>query len=278
MKGTSKVNALLNKSKVCLKRSSPTILTCVGAIGVVATSILAVKATPKACQILENERYERSYKTDKDSEYYQDLKPLEVVQLTWQCYIPTALVGLSTISCIFGANVLSKRNQASLVSAYTFLNQSYRQYRGAAKTVYGKDADSKIKAQMAKDTYVSADGYSLYSADMDPESEQVLCYDLFSKRYFTSTMAAVLNAQYHINRNLCLRGDTTVNEFYEFLGIDNIDCGDEIGWSMDELMEGGIMWLDFDNSQTTMEDGMVCCVISALWDPIIFGDHQDNYA
>jgi len=269
MKGTSKMGSLLRKSKGCLKQSSPAILTCLGAIGVVATSVLAVKATPKACQLLENERYERSYKTDEYSQYYQDLMPLEVVQLTWKCYIPAALVGLSTIACIFGANVLNKRNQASLVSAYAMLSESYQQYKGAANTVYGEDADSKIKAQMAKDIYVSANGYSVYSADMDPESERILCYDLYSKRYFTSTMAAVLNAQYHVNRNLCLRGDTTVNEFYEFLGIDEIDCGDKIGWSIEELMDGGIMWLDFDNSQTTMEDGMVCCIISALWEPLI---------
>jgi len=250
-----------------LKRSSPTILTCLGAIGVVATSVLAVKATPKACQLLENERYERSYKTDKDSQYYQDLMPLEVVQLTWKCYIPAALVGLSTIACIFGANVLNKRNQASLASAYALLSESYQQYRKAAKTVYGDDADSKIKVQMAKDTYVSADGYSVYSADMDLESERILCYDLFSKRYFTSTMAAVLNAQYHINRNLQLRGSVSINEFYEFLGIDKIENGDNIGWNINELIEDGTMWLDFDNGYTVMDDGLECCVISALWCP-----------
>ena len=261
MKGTSKMGSLLCKSKGYLKQSSPAILTCLGVIGVVATSVLAVKATPKAVDIIRAREG-----IDHEGNYYGPTK-LEVVQLTWKCYIPTALVGLSTIACIFGANVLNKRNQASLVSAYAMLRESYQQYKGAANTVYGEDADSKIKAQMTKDTYVSADGYSLYSADMDPESERILCYDLFSKRYFTSTMAAVLNAQYHINRNLCLRGDATVNEFYEFLGIDKIDCGDEIGWSMGELMEGGIMWLDFDNCRTKMDDDMECCVISALSEP-----------
>ncbi len=250
-----------------LKQSSPTILTCLGAIGVVATSVLAVKATPKACQLLENERYERSYKTDKDSQYYQDLMPLEVIQLTWKCYIPAALVGLSTIACIFGANVLNKRNQASLASAYALLSESYQQYGKAAKTVYGEDADLKIKAQMAKDTYVSADGYSVYSSDLDSESEKILCYDLFSQRYFTSTMAAVLNAQYHINRNLQLRGEVSINEFYEFLGIDKIENGDNIGWSIDDFIEDGIIWLDFDNRHTVLDDGLECCVISALLNP-----------
>lgn len=244
-----------------LKRSSPAILTCLGAIGVVATSVLAVKATPKAVDII------RAHEgIDHEGNYYTPTK-LEVIQLTWKCYIPAALVGLSAITCIFGANVLNKRNQASLASAYALLSESYQQYRKAAKAVYGEDADSKIKAQMAKDTYVSADGYSVYSADMDLESERILCYDLFSKRYFTSTMAAVLNAQYHINRNLQLRGSVSINEFYEFLGIDKIENGDDIGWSIDEFIEDGIMWLDFDNRHTILDDGLECCVISTLMNP-----------
>lgn len=241
-----------------LKRSSPAILTCLGAIGVVATSVLAVKATPKAVDIIRAREG-----IDHEGNYYGPTK-LEVIQSCWKCYIPAALVGLSTIACIFGANVLNKRNQASLASAYALLSESYQQYRKAAKAVYGEDADSKIKAQMAKDTYVSADGYSVYSADMDLESERILCYDLFSKRYFTSTMAAVLNAQYHINRNLQLRGEVSINEFYEFLGIDKIENGDNIGWSIDEFIEGGTIWLDFDNRHTVLDDGLECCVISAL--------------
>lgn len=255
------MNGLLYKSKLYLKRSSPTILTCVGAIGVVATAVMAVKATPKAVDLIRTDS-----RRNHDGDPYAYTK-LEAVQSCWQCYIPAALVGLSTISCIFGANILNKRNQASLVSAYALLNQSYRQYREAANSVYGEDADSKIKVQMAKDTYISADGYSVYSSDLDPESEKILCYDLYSQRYFMSTMASVLNAQYHLNRNFSLRGDVTVNEFYEFLGIDKINCGDEIGWSM---MESDIMWLDFENGHVEMDDGMVCCVISALWDPVIF--------
>lgn len=261
MRGTSKMNGLLCKSKSYLKRSSPTILTCVSVIGVVATTVMAVKATPKALRIIEeNTGY------DHDG-FISSPSKTEIIQLTWQCYIPAALVGLSTITCIVGINALNKRNQASLMSAYALLSESYQRYRKAANTVYGEDADSKIKAQMAKDTYVSADGYSVYSADLDSESEKILCYDLYSQRYFTATMAAVLNAQYHVNRNLCLRGDTTINEFYEFLGIDKINHGDEIGWSMNELMEDGIMWLDFENSKSVLDDGMECCVISALWDP-----------
>ena len=86
-----------------LKRSSPTILTCLGAIGVVATSVLAVKATPKAMDII------RAHEgTDHEGNYYGPTK-LEVIQSCWKCYIPAALVGLSTLRLYIWANVLNKR-------------------------------------------------------------------------------------------------------------------------------------------------------------------------
>lgn len=248
---------ILYKSKSYLKRHSPTILTCIAAIGVVATSVMAVRATPKAMLLINEKKKEKG----------EELTKLEVVVVAAPIYIPTILVGLSTISCVFGANMLNKRSQASLASAYAMLDQSYKQYRKAANSVYGEDADSKIKAEAAKEIYVSADGYSLYASDLDG-SEKVLFYDDYSRRYFTSTMASVINAQYHINRNLELRGDVNLNEFYDFLGIDKIDCGDDIGWSMDYMCESGIMWLDFENRLVKMEDGMECYIISALDDPI----------
>ena len=36
-----------------LKKASPTILTCIGAAGVLATAVLAVKATPKADSLIK---------------------------------------------------------------------------------------------------------------------------------------------------------------------------------------------------------------------------------
>ena len=153
------------------------------------------------------------------------------------------------------------------------LNESYKQYRQAAKKVYGADADDKIHAEMAKDAMIADNGwgYQTYNMDMDTESERILCYDMFSKRYFNTTMAAVINAQYHINRNLQLRGYCCLNEYYEFLGINGVDLGDEMGWNIQEMYEGGEMWLDFDNRKTALEDGLECVVISG-YEPQQFGE------
>lgn len=259
------MKGLLDKATSCLKQHSPTILTCLSVVGVVGTTVLAVKATPKAELLIQADSRE-----NHDGDPYAYTK-LEAVQSCCKCYIPAALVGLSTITCIVGINAFNKRNQASLASAYAMLSESYQQYRKAAKTIYGEDADAKIQAEMAKETYISGvgmfDNVSVYSPDIDPESDKILCYDSFSQRYFESTMSAVLNAEYHINRNLQLIGGVSLNELYDFLGLAQVKNGDDIGWSLDKLYENEMMWLDFTNTRADMDDGMTCIIISSVTDP-----------
>lgn len=248
----------MSKFSMGLRRSSPTILTALGIVGVVGTAVMAVRATPKALKLIKVKKDE--LETDK-------LTPMELVQTAWRCYIPSALIGIGTITCIVGIGVMDKRNQAALTSAYTMLNESYKQYRQAAKKVYGEDADNKIHTEMAKDAKVASSdwGYQVYNMDMDPASEQLLFYDLTSKKYFTTTMAAVLNAQYHVNRNLSLRGDCSLNEYLSFLGVDGVDKGDEVGWDISYMVEElESYWLDFDNYKTILEDGLECIIIDTM--------------
>ena len=240
-----------------LYRSSPTILTVVASVGVIVTTITAVRATPKAIKLLK----------EAEAEKGENLTKVEIIRVAGPSYIPSTLLGISTIVCIFGANALNQKKQASLMSAYAMLNESYKQYRKSAKIVYGEDADDKIHAEMAKDAMVSTYdlGYQVYNMDMDAESERLLFYDLSSKKYFRTTMAAVLNAQYHVNRNLAIRGDCSLNEYLSFLGVEGIDGGDDIGWDITYMVEEmDCYWLDFDNYKSTLEDGLECIIIDTI--------------
>ena len=247
-----------------LKRSSPTILSVLGSVGVIATAIVASKNTIKAVDMM-NQKY--------GVEEQQRLKKAEVVNVCWKCYIPTAAIGSATILCIIGATVINERSQAALVSAYAMVNEAYQKYRKAATIIYGKDADEKIKAQVAKDVYVSNDGLSLYAPNYK-DGESMLFYDDFSERYFNATMAAVINAEYHINRNLQLRGYAYLNEFYEFLGIEDTKQGQMIGWSMHSIYDNGFSWLDFDNRLVTLEDGMECYTVYSVLEPCFFDEEE----
>ena len=248
-----KIEQFMWNSKKYLRNHSPTILSGIASVGVIASTVMAVKATPKALQLLEDATNEKDDKLSK----------IEVIRIASPAYIPTAVTCLSTIICIFGANALNRKQQVSLMSAYALLNDSFKNYRDAANSVYGDDADSKIKAEVAKTTYVSCDGYSIYNPDMDFENEKLLFYDFYSQRYFNATLPAVLNA---------------LNEFYEFLGVAPIDGGDDIGWNMDYMMTGcGALWLDFENEYTKMEDGMECFIISAIIEPLPFTTIEEEY-
>lgn len=240
-----------------LYRSSPTILTVVASVGVIVTTITAVRATPKAVKLLKEAELEKG----------ENLTKVEIIRVAGPSYIPSALLGISTIVCIFGANALNQKKQASLMSAYVMLNESYKQYRKSAKIVYGEDADDKIHVEMAKDAMVATYdwGYQVYNMDMDSESERLLFYDLSSKKYFRTTMAAVLNAQYHVNRNLAIRGDCSLNEYLSFLGVEGIDGGDDLGWDISYMVEEmDCYWLDFDNYKSTLEDGLECIMINTM--------------
>lgn len=257
------------------RRASPIALTCLSVAGMIGTAITAVRATPKALELIR----EKANETGTD-----DLSPVELVQTTWRCYIPSILLGTGTLICIVGIGVLDKCNQASLVSAYSVLQESYKQYRQAAKEVYGENADSKIHAEIAKDAMVRVNfsGLKTYSMDMDPESERVLCCDLISGRYFNTTMAAIINAQYHINRNFQLRGYCSVNEYYDFLGLEHVEHGDEKGWDWDNLADYcESSWIEFNNQLVTFDDGLECIAISST-DPsdfpeeLIYEIRQEN--
>lgn len=252
-KGVEKMNNLFGRSGRSgrfFKRNSSTILTCVGAAGVVATSIMAVKATPKAITLLEQAEDTKG----------GELTTLEKIQVVGTVYIPAITVGISTILCIFGANALNKKQQASLVSAYTLLNNSYSEFKRKANELYGEETEDRIYREIAKDRYDEDRFFS--------EGDQVLFFDNHSMRYFESTIEHVQRAEYNLNRKLSIFDYVSVNDYYELLGIPGIESGDEIGWSTGMNFEYyWHSWIDFDHDKVIMDDGLECYIISFRDEP-----------
>lgn len=244
------MNKVLRHSKMFVKRNSSTILTCIGGIGVIATAVMAVKATPKALACLEEAKQEKG----------EDLTKFEKVQAAGLVYVPTVLVGASTIACIFGANALNKKQQAALMSAYALLDNSYKDYKKKVGELYGEDADSRVQEEIVKDKYEES--------DHEVSDNKQLFYDDYSGRYFESTMEDVLRAELEINKLLCVCGGAYLNEFYDALGIPPVDYGEHMGWSTFMMLETcWDAWLAFDHSKVTMDDGLECYIITMGYEP-----------
>ena len=70
-------------------------------------------------------------------------------------------------------------------------------------------------------------------------------------------------AEYNLNRNYILRGCASLNEFYEFLGLEPKDYGDVLGWTVYEE----IFWIDFNHRKAIIEDDLECYIIEMPYCP-----------
>lgn len=236
-----------------LKRASPTILTILGAAGVVGTAVLAVKATPKACRSIKRKELE----VNEDTVSLEDVRDLtiqETIAVAWKHYIPAASAGLATIVCIFGANGLNRKQQAAITSAYILLDNTYREYQKKVRELYGPEADSAVRREVAKEA-------PLNSEDI-PSGDELLFFDFFSGRYLNRPIEQVIDAEYQLNRKFIHKDYVTLNEWYELLGMEPVDFGDMLGWSVSagEAFYN-YQWIDFEHELQTMDDGLECYII-----------------
>ena len=249
------------KSNLFLKKNSATMLTIAATAGVIITSVLSAKAAIKASRVLAHKEEEKGEKLTFE----------ETISAVWTIYIPPVVAGVSTIACVFGANILNQRQQASLASAYALVDSSYKEYKAKLKELYGEEAHNNIidaiTAKKCEDVYISDGGLeSAYNQEIESDTEPRLFYDEYSGRYFESTIEKVLLAEYHLNRNYILRGFARLNDVYEFLGLEQTDYDEAVGW--DICSE--IYWIDFNHRKTLIgddNDSFECYVIEMPYYP-----------
>lgn len=268
------ISQLLSQSKARAKKYSPVVLSIAGSFGVIVTAIMSAKATPKALALVHEDS-----KSRHNGDKYAYTKK-EAFAEAWKCYVPTVVLGFSTIACIMGANALNRRQQAALTSAYALVQNSYKEYTEKLKELYGEETHNRIVDSIVKEkckniTISSPGGWynsTLNFGDsIDPEITRTF-YDSFSQRYFETTISKVIEAEYHLNRNFLFSGTIPLNDFYEFLGLEKTDYGDTLGWSS---INGDIYWIDFDHHLITLDDGMEVYVVNMIFEPT--ADWSDEF-
>lgn len=220
----------MNVMKLVQKNSS-TILTCIGAAGVIATAVLTGRATIKAVRIVdESETHSKK----------------EIVKTVWKEYIPAAGIGITTIACIFGANALNKRQQAALMSAYALLDQTYKEYKSKVKDVLGEEAEQKVEDAIAEEKV----------PDICQEEGKLLFYEPNYGQGFERTMLEVQDAEYRLNQKFAVEGEASLNDFFELLGLNKTDTGDLIGWSQEMAWDNyNYTWIEFEHELKKTEGG-----------------------
>lgn len=181
-----------------------TLLTCIGAAGVVATSAMAVKATPKAIEMLKNAEEEKGDKLTK----------LEVVKTAAPAYIPAAVTGVATVACIFGANVLNKHQQAAMASAYALLDRSYKAYSNKVNELYGEESSTEIKEALAKEEYEEV-------AKEELSDDKELFWDFNTLQYFEARFDDVVHKTEMGDGTVCYIISTPIDNPLDYIRMEN---------------------------------------------------------
>lgn len=231
--------------KSTMVKNAPGILVGVGIVGMVGTTILAVRATPKAIKLIENKKRE----LEVDS-----LTPVETVKTTWKCYIPAAVTGVTSTACLIGASSVSARRNAALATAYNLTKVALNDYKDAVVETIGEKKEQVVRDTVAKKK-IEQDPVTNTEVIVT-ERGTTLCYDAVFGRYFRSDIDTIKRAVNELNRSIVSSMYASLNEFYDEIGLPPIEIGDKLGWNMDD----GQIEVDF--SSQLAADGTPCLVIS----------------
>lgn len=259
------------KCEGLVKKHSPEILAGVGVVGVVASTVLACKATMKVNDILTDakeqidkvnsvknnpayaDRYsEEDAKKDLSVVYVQ--KGVELVKV----YLPAFTLGAVSIGCLLSSNNILRKRNAALGAAYATLDKSYKAYRNRVIERFGSEVEKEIRynirAEEIEHTTIDEEGNEVVVKEevktMDPN-----LYSDYAKFFDESNVNWNRNPEYNLmflksqqqyaNDLLKSRGRLFLNEVYDMLGMERTKAGQVVGWVYDEENPIGDNFVDF---------------------------------
>ena len=230
--------------KTAIKKHSPEILTGIGIAGMITTTVMAVRATPKALILIEERKEEIGA---------EKLEAMDMVKTTWACYIPAAITGTLSVACLIGASSVNARRNAALATAYTLSESALKDYQGKVIEMFGEKKNEAVKDAVAKD---KVEKNPVVTREVIiTEKGNTLCYDAISGRYFKSDIEKIKKAECELNRQMLDDMYVSLNDFYYEIGLDSVKLGDELGWNVDNG------YIDLSFSSQLASDGTPCLVI-----------------
>lgn len=243
----SKLNltAAAKSIKGVLERHAPEILTGIGVAGMVTSTVLAVKATPKAC-LLINDR--------KDELEVEKLPVTELVKTTWKCYIPAVVTCGASIACLVGASSVNFKRNAALATAYKLSEAALSEYKDAVIETIGEKKEQSVRDKVAEER-LKKNPVSK-SEVIVTGNGTTLCYDPVGNSYFKSNIQQIESAKNKLNARMLSENYVSLNDFYDELGIGPTKLGDDLGW---DIYKDGLVEIAF--SSRLAEDGTPCLVM-----------------
>lgn len=216
------LSAMMKSIQTTLTKYSPEILTGIGVAGLLTTTVLAVKATPKALMLIEDAEYEKG----------EPLTATEKVKAAWKPYVPAAVTAVASTACIVGASTVNAKRNAALATAFTLSETAMKEYQAKVVETIGEKKEQVVRDAVAKER-IERDPVVNHEVIIT-EKGNTLCYDVVSGRYFKSDIDKIKKAVNDLNARMLSEMYISLNEFYWEVGLETTALGDQLGWNINE--------------------------------------------
>jgi hypothetical protein len=248
-------NALTSKvglKSLVVQKHTPAILFGAGVVGVVATVVLASRATLKLesvidlaqadladvekAKALEDPRYTETDR-QRDMAMIYAKATTKIVRL----YAPAVIVGTISIGALTGAHVILNRRNAALTAAYAIVDKGFRAYRERVVGELGEEKDLEFlygtrEREIVEETEtgpvvktikeIDPQGFSMYARFFDETNVNWNRQQSFNQIFLRCQ-------QNYANDLLKSRGYVFLNDVYDMLGMERTKAGQIVGWVLD---------------------------------------------
>jgi hypothetical protein len=240
------VGKAVSSARALVVKNEPIILLGMGLSGFVGTVVLAVRATPKA-EILLNE--EKVYQLELANAQLDDddnfitannmtYNKLDIFKRVAPVYIPTLVLGGVSIACILGSYHVGTKRTAALGAAYSIAEKTLSEYQNKVIETIGSQKETDIRDAIAKDHVDKDIADKPVSNILTTRDGNTLCFDDRNGRWFYSDIAKLKAAQNQFNHDLlCGYSNGSLNDFYMMIGLDPTGDGDNLGWARPDQLE-----------------------------------------
>lgn len=244
----SKFKGVSDILKDKISDNGPELLIGMGLAGMLSSTMMACKVTPKVNKMIEKEKEIRRLECEPE------MTKVDILKMGWKPYVPAVISYGISAACILGANSINSKRNATLLTAYKIGERALIEYKDKVIEVVGNETESEIMDAVSRDRIKKEPintGEVIFTGKGDS-----LCYDMISGRYFKCGVDKINRAVNDLNFIMINDMYVSVNDFYELIGLECIPAGFEMGWNIEDGK------VDVHYSAQITEDGQLCLVIN----------------
>lgn len=224
------------------KTHSPLLLNLAGAGFVISAIPVAIKNHEKYQTLRAATEHGKRMEGKPDT-----LTKKDVIVCAAKAYWPTCLLIAAGLGCFFGSSYILHSRVVSATAAAVASAAAYTELKDATREIAGSEVqeaiDKKIAEVNAKRMPEDMEEQVSFKEKMT-ESEDVgqVFYEPFTGRYFQATVQDIRAAVNDINADLNRGDEVTLNDFFDYIGLDSVEVGNCFVWTQDIEGLAEIMW------------------------------------